>query len=690
MKKIGYFVVIIWFTITTTLLRSPAQSHSNALLSDPEPVRRALLIAISNYAPGTGWSPLNADKDAELLAEVLHRQHFMPENIVLLIDSQATYSGILNAINELTRVAKPGDMVFVHFSGHGQQILDDNGDEIDGYDEALIPYDAGMYYIPGIYEGENHLRDDLLGQLLDTLRNTLGPRGSLLVSLDACHSGTATRGMGTIRGTAEKFQPPGTAPRTAPSTMRSGQKEPFGLASNITGTAPMMVISASAPHENNYEMVLKDGSSIGSLTWILARSLERTPPKSSNLALFHQVRLTFARIHPFQQPQCEGDTDHLLFSGESINRPPYFLVTDQPNDTTLLLNGGALSGLMPGTTVGFFPPDIRNPFQIKPLAIGVVGTDHPMAATVVTREPLNRQLARGAWVYCLQPAYSTLNLSIDVQIPEQHPMYDTLLATLGKLPFLKITQQNAKATLTIDTPGNTLQIYSHTGSPLLAQNMSAIHVTDQHLTTLTDRLWMMAQAEYLRHLEAEAPEIAASVRIVPVPDIAGAVTGADELPPQSDTPFPTETIPVFNPGDLFALEITNQGSRPVWFNLIDIQPDHLVHVIMPTATPPRITIHDLRLEPGAKYRTNPFQVNPPHGLETIKCITTPIPVDLSLAFIPPGQRPVRRGTPAHPLDAVLNGHTNYQLPVHRGGQVNPSAAAHVETLHFYIQPKIRE
>jgi hypothetical protein len=37
-------------------------------------------------------------------------------------------------------------------SGHGQQIQDDNGDELDGYDEALIPYDAAAMLRSGIIQ----------------------------------------------------------------------------------------------------------------------------------------------------------------------------------------------------------------------------------------------------------------------------------------------------------------------------------------------------------------------------------------------------------------------------------------------------------------------------------------------------------------------------------------------------------
>ena len=70
---------------------------------------------------------------------------------------------------------------------------DDNGDEADELDEALIPYDAQSTYQKGIYEGENHLRDDELEKFLISIRQKIGIDGSVLITFDACHSGTANR-----------------------------------------------------------------------------------------------------------------------------------------------------------------------------------------------------------------------------------------------------------------------------------------------------------------------------------------------------------------------------------------------------------------------------------------------------------------------------------------------------------------
>ena len=84
-------------------------------------------------------------------------------------------------------------MVYIHYSGHGQQITDVHNDEKDGLDECWIPYDA-YRKASKTYHGEKHLTDDELNVYLNAIRHKIGAKGKLLVVIDACHSGDGTRG----------------------------------------------------------------------------------------------------------------------------------------------------------------------------------------------------------------------------------------------------------------------------------------------------------------------------------------------------------------------------------------------------------------------------------------------------------------------------------------------------------------
>ena len=52
-----------------------------------------------------------------------------------------TYDRIMQAFQWVVNESRPGDTVWIHYSGHGGRVPDDDGDEDDGYDETLIPID---------------------------------------------------------------------------------------------------------------------------------------------------------------------------------------------------------------------------------------------------------------------------------------------------------------------------------------------------------------------------------------------------------------------------------------------------------------------------------------------------------------------------------------------------------------------
>lgn len=114
-------------------------------LAAAEPLRLALLVGVSKYQPGPdAWRELHTEKDIDQMKEVLVRHHgFQEAAIYTLRNEQATGAGIKRAFRKhLIDKASLGAVVVFLFSGHGQQILDDSGDEMDGLDESLVPYDT--------------------------------------------------------------------------------------------------------------------------------------------------------------------------------------------------------------------------------------------------------------------------------------------------------------------------------------------------------------------------------------------------------------------------------------------------------------------------------------------------------------------------------------------------------------------
>ena len=174
----------------------------------------AIVVGIGDYPEKSGWNRIHGNRDVALVTGMLERNGFAKDDIIRLTDAGATKEAIRNAFKSLVGRIKSGDRVYVHFSGHGQQMTDTDGDEEEGLDEAFVPYDARKEYSAGEYEGENHISDDELYLWLSDIADAAGAAGHVLVVIDACHSGDATRGFGDgqdtviVRGTADVFEIP--------------------------------------------------------------------------------------------------------------------------------------------------------------------------------------------------------------------------------------------------------------------------------------------------------------------------------------------------------------------------------------------------------------------------------------------------------------------------------------------------
>lgn len=223
----------------------------------PARERRALLVGIGEYPAESEWTLVHGDNDVRIIREFLLGQGVKAECLETVTNEEATKKGILSALERLAKTAGKGDVVYIHFSGHGQQVTDLDGDEEDGFDEAWVPYDARKKYVSRVYEGENHIIDDELNAYLKKLRAKVGPKGRITVVSDACHSGSGSRGLEDdeyFRGTDEKFILPAGAARW----------------SGRSNTVEWLFIGACKSYQTNYECKASDGQFYGCLSYVIA------------------------------------------------------------------------------------------------------------------------------------------------------------------------------------------------------------------------------------------------------------------------------------------------------------------------------------------------------------------------------------------------------------------------------------
>lgn len=99
--------------------------------------RRALVIGIGQQED-KAWGKINGDRDVPFVEEILKNAKFKTGNVKKLVNQQTTKTAIVNAFKSLASQSKRGDIVYVHFSGHGQQKKDLHNDGKDGLEERWI------------------------------------------------------------------------------------------------------------------------------------------------------------------------------------------------------------------------------------------------------------------------------------------------------------------------------------------------------------------------------------------------------------------------------------------------------------------------------------------------------------------------------------------------------------------------
>ena len=166
--------------------------------------KRALVIGIGEQKDRS-WSKINGDNDVKYVIDMLNICGYR-DHITTLVNNNATKSGIVSAFKKLANKCKPGDVVYIHFSGHGQRVMDNKTKR-----ESWVPYDAYKQYCQQD-KGDKHLMDYEINKLLKNITNNIGSRGKLLVVVDACCSEGTSRGddddTTPVRWTKDIFQLP--------------------------------------------------------------------------------------------------------------------------------------------------------------------------------------------------------------------------------------------------------------------------------------------------------------------------------------------------------------------------------------------------------------------------------------------------------------------------------------------------
>lgn len=162
--------------------------------------KTALCIGINNY-PGTQNDLNGCVNDANDWTKEFEARGF---SVTQLLDEKATKANIVKEMKKILNATQPNDSVIFQYSGHGSYVPDEDGDEPDGKDECICPYDIAKD------NGQNNfITDDELFDIY-SLRNH---RSHLVIISDSCHSGTNSKEVSLLAPSDQprkkRFLPPG-------------------------------------------------------------------------------------------------------------------------------------------------------------------------------------------------------------------------------------------------------------------------------------------------------------------------------------------------------------------------------------------------------------------------------------------------------------------------------------------------
>jgi len=257
--------------------------------------KRAVCIGINDY-PGTDSDLAGCVNDARDWAAVLENRGF---TVKVMLNKQATGNAIRNAIHSLVWDAKKGDSVVFQYSGHGSFVPDIDGDEPDGTDECICPYDI---------DRNGPIIDDELCEAYSHWQP--GVRG-LMIS-DSCHSGTVSRFAPiTTPPTTKGLHAPQRTVRFLPPSVYLSKRETSKLGTRSLRRASSskrygaLLMAGCQDVEYSYDAFFQ-GRPNGAFSFVAIRALSKLGPNETYADWFKEIRKALpSRQYP-QSPNLYG------------------------------------------------------------------------------------------------------------------------------------------------------------------------------------------------------------------------------------------------------------------------------------------------------------------------------------------------------------------------------------------------
>jgi Caspase domain len=392
----------------------------------------ALLIGIDYYLPNPLFRSLQgAVRDIDKVADYLDKSLKISSDKITRLTSpipdtnslgdvrsarneiSPTYQNIVNAFNSITEGAKLGDLVYIHYSGHGGRVStifkDLKGE--GQFDECLVPMDVGSngYYLRDVE--------------MNTLLKRMTDKGLIVtVIFDSCHSGGATRGDGDVRGARDSKVDTTDRPKDSTVATRAELAQNWLLQTQnsskdnwLPNQRDYVFLGACRPTELAYEAAFGTGTERnGALTYWMLDTLNSNPNNLTYQALYDRVKGQIQSKFPNQLPMLFGENNRLVF-GSEIKSVKYSLTVVNVASDRVTLDGGLAQGISRGSRFSLYP--VGSDFTDKQQRLTVVEIIDVQAATATAKILSVEESGVAAIIEKIEPGLPAVmeSASVDLQ-----------------------------------------------------------------------------------------------------------------------------------------------------------------------------------------------------------------------------------------------------------------------------------
>lgn len=573
-----------------------------------------------------------------------------------------TYVNMVSAFKKITNMSRPGDIVYIHYSGHGGRIPTQLGRDIkqSEFDETLVPTDI---------ENSRYLCDFELASILKSMTD----KGLIVtIVLDSCHSGGATRGesRASVRGVSivdDKIRPMKSMVGTNDEFSRVWTGLVGRRSRNIENTSGWIpepkgyvLLAACRPSESAHEDCFEGDESNGALTYWLLNTLRQVGPGFTYRMVYDRL---LAKIHshfPDQTPMLEGEGDRILFGSGRMDTDYAVTVMEVDRENNYVyLNTGISQGIGVDAVFAILPSDLRETsratdrYADRKCKIKIIETNAARSKAIILEPPAVEKIEEGDRAILVNPG--SIRLMKKIGIVENYGREHLQESEDAKVSIEKLKKAIEKYSqgfveLSTMREGVDYQIWVNEKSEFeiwdsagntIKNLRPAVNINDNDASErIVRRLIHMSRYNAVRQLDNFDPHSGMSHMLTTD------IFKAQKEYRQGEKPIPQPSEYINNPltanqGEWVILKIKNMSPLVLNVVALDLQPDWGITQIYPNPT----DCDFMPLDPGQEIMI-PLQASLPagytEGSDCIKVMATKEPMSYRWLELPSLDKPLAR------------------------------------------------